>query len=160
MCKLKLTLAILAAFAFSTVNVMAVSPAVHNDFWQQANPINPIPFTGSQDTFYATVGVNANNAKDEPATSCVSSGHTVWYKFTASKNATLTIDTIGSGYDTVLGVYTRAGGNNFTEIGCNDDIDFTLASRVTLTVNRGKTYYLQIGAFASNDAGNLVLNVN
>jgi hypothetical protein len=151
-----LSLAMLAGYSH------ADRPPVHNDFWQQALPVNEIYAVESQDTTLATVGVNANNGKGEPGISCAPAGHTVWFKFTARENGTVDITTLGSDFDTVLGVYTRSGGQNFTEVACDDDGGgFAGPSTIyDLDVAKGTTYYIQAGSWASSSGGNLILNVD
>lgn len=42
----------------------------------------------------------------------------VWYRYTATRNGLLALDTCGSSYDTTLTLYAVCGG---PEVGCNDD---------------------------------------
>jgi hypothetical protein len=70
----------------------------------------------------------------------------------------VTIDTAGSDFDTVLGVYTGSPGS-FTQVACVDDVfepDFSLQARVTIETIAGVTYYVQAGGFGG-DAGHLQL---
>ena len=79
-------------------------------------------------------------------------GHTVWYRIVGT-GGPITIDTAGSDYDTVIAVYTSAGGA-FTPVAdaCVDDVPVvpvgrTLQSAVTFDSVLGTTYYVQIGGF-------------
>jgi len=77
---------------------------------------------------------------------------TVWYKFSAGGNGSVTADTIGSSYDTILTVWTGSPGN-FTNVACNDDIipGINIQSRVTFSVTSGTTYFLMVSAFGGQD---------
>jgi hypothetical protein len=46
-------------------------------------------------------------------------GHTVWYRFTGT-GAPITVDTAGSGFNTMLAVYA-VDGAEITELACADD---------------------------------------
>ena len=132
---------------------IAARPAVPNDTYQKAIVIDSLPYSNTQDT------VDAKSSKADPLPSCQNVGHTVWYTFTPSTDATITADTFGSDYDTVLTVYTRSRGK-FTEVACNDDTATNLQSEVTFNATTGTTYYIMVSACCGNDAGNLVLNVS
>jgi len=85
---------------------------------------------------------------------------TVWYQLTADSTTMLVIDTVGSTYDTILGVYTVGtplqACTTLTEVACNDDFN-RFTSRVTTPVRSGETYYIQVGdyhaAYQGNPAG-------
>lgn len=82
-------------------------------------------------------------------------GHTVWYTV-AGTGSSVTIDTAGSDFDTVLGVYTSDGAS-FTEVACVDDVEgerFSLQSAVTFDTSAGTTYWVQAGGFGGQ-FGNL-----
>jgi hypothetical protein len=82
-------------------------------------------------------------------------GHTAWWTFTGT-GADVTVDTAGSSFDTVVGVYVDEEGA-LTQVGCNDDVD-SLQARLTVPTEAGVTYYLQVGGFGG-DAGSLVLTI-
>jgi hypothetical protein len=65
----------------------------------------------------------------------------------------VTVDTAGSDYDTVIAVYTAAGGG-FVPVpdACVDDVPVqpvgrTLQAAVTWQTVAGTTYYVQIGGY-------------
>ena len=74
----------------------------------------------------------------------------------------VTLDTFGSNYDTVLGVYTGSAVNALSQVDCNDDSGGVRASQVSFATD-GSLYYIQVGGFYSASApyqfGNMVLNV-
>lgn len=69
---------------------------------------------------------------------------TAWYRFVAPYSAQVTIDTFFSDYDTVLAVYGGScGSENLVQLACNDDHQ-GFSSKVSLTVNRGETYFIEV----------------
>jgi hypothetical protein len=78
-------------------------------------------------------------------------GFTAWWTFVGT-GGPVTIDTAGSNFDTVLGVYTGSPGS-FTQVACVDDVSdptFSLQSRVTIDTVAGVTYYVQAGGFGGS----------
>lgn len=84
-------------------------------------------------------------------------GHTAWWTFEGTGGDVL-VDTAGSDFDTVLGVYTLEG-DTFVQVGCVDDVDDSLQARITVATDAGVTYYVQAGGFGG-DSGTLVLTVS
>jgi hypothetical protein len=84
-------------------------------------------------------------------------GRTAWWTF-AGNGGDMTVDSAGSNFDTVIGVYTGSPGS-FTQVACVDDVfepAFSLQSRVTIDTTAGVTYYVQAGGFAG-DSGRMQL---
>lgn len=86
---------------------------------------------------------------------------TIWYKWTATANGEMQIDTLGSDFDTVLSVYTGSGFDNLTEVVWDDDaLDGDVRvnqSSVSFRTTVGVTYYIMVAGYADN-AGSVVLN--
>lgn len=77
-------------------------------------------------------------------------GRTLWYEI-AGTNGPVTVDTAGSNFDTVVGVFQRDGAD-FTEIACDDDVSFqpvgsTFQAAVTFDTVAGTSYYVEVGGF-------------
>jgi hypothetical protein len=87
---------------------------------------------------------------------CGAIGRTLWWTWTAPGTGNVTIDTIGSNFDTVLAAYT---GNVFplTLRQCNDDA-VGVQSRITFAVTAGTVLQIQAGGFSSSQ-GNITLNL-
>jgi hypothetical protein len=85
-------------------------------------------------------------------------GKSVWFFWTAPGAGATTIDTTGSDYDTLLGVYT-GGQGALSLVGENDDIvrGQVLESRVQFTAVAGVTYRILVDGF-DGDTGNFRLN--
>ncbi len=110
--------------------------------------------------------VGATDETDEPGSGSAS----VWWQWRAPSTGSVTIDTDGSDFDTILGVYTGAAVGALTQLAENDDAegdaegeleddgeDIGLASRVTLNVTAGTLYSLRVAGF-SGATGAIVLN--
>jgi hypothetical protein len=82
------------------------------------------------------------------------------YTFTAPSAGTYTIDTIGTGLDTVLYVQDVCGG---VELACNDDIDVMAGdfqSELQVTLAAGQTVIVVVDGYSSWSAGPYLLNVS
>lgn len=99
----------------------------------------PIDITGSN--------VDASKEAFEPdhAVSIVG-GASVWYSWTPETSGPTIIETCGSGFNTVLGVYTGSGVNALTVVARNDNSACTNSqhSRVSVTASAGTTYRIAV----------------
>ena len=103
--------------------------------------------------------VSATLEAGEPVHASVPNGASVWYRWTAPRDGVVSFDTVGSNFDTVLGVYT---GNSLASLSCvtgNDDFDPTVfgASAVKFTAAAGVVYQIAVAGYAGA-TGSIVLN--
>lgn len=106
---------------------------------------------------------NASTDAHDPYPSCGSGSRDrrVWYRYVALANGVLTLDTTGSGYNTIISGYTGVCGqlvaiNN----GCDAGQYYTWPGRtaqLVVQVSAGTTYYFMVSA-ANGDGGWLTLN--
>jgi hypothetical protein len=135
----------------SSVDTVVITVAdISADDFNNA-PAIPLPFSDSRNTSSAT------QADDDPDTCGGRAGATIWYRFTPAVSGTLTANTFGSNYDTVLALYTRPSGG-FNLVACNDDAGGTTQSWISAQLSAGVTYYLLVGSYWGGSGGNLVLN--
>ncbi len=123
---------------------------------------------------FNTSNVGATPEPEAPILTCPGGfsdnfGRTLWYTIEGT-GGPVTIDTAGSGIDTLIGVYvpTDAG---FDEIACIDDVEFepvgsTFQAALTIDTDEGVTYYVQVGGFfnffqdaSSAEAGRIRIRV-
>ncbi|MGA1345467.1 MAG: S8 family serine peptidase [Ilumatobacteraceae bacterium] len=134
-----------------------VTIAVTNDDWAGARPM-----TGTTGTLSGS-NSSASTEPGEPASEVGTGTATKWFRYTPAQNGSLVVDTRGSSFDTVLGVYTGTAVSALTRITFNDDTAFdgrwTLQSRVTLTVAAGTDYWVRVNSYSST-RGTIVLNWN
>jgi len=112
--------------------------------------------------FSSEPGTTANATKEpgEPDHAGNSGGHSVWYKWTALSTKSVTIDTIGSSFDTLLAVYTGNSVGALSLVASNGDIGpGDLQSRVTFSATAGTVYRIAVDGF-DGASGNLILTLN
>ena len=111
------------------------------------------------DLDFSVTGSNiaATTEADEP--NLVEAGSSVWWYVDADAAGTITIDTIGSDFDTQLYAYEFMSGGGLAGlvlIDENDDIDFdadNIQSEVAFAVTAGTRYAIRVGGF--RDAGSI-----
>jgi len=107
----------------------------------------------------ATYNVNTGTATStgDPTPSCQPNfGKGVWFKFTPSTSGSVTISTCGSGFDTMLAVFTGSCGS-LTPFACDDDNGPACAGNtasVSFAGSAGTTYYVLAGGYGGA-SGNL-----
>lgn len=108
---------------------------------------------------FGTVTGSTAEATNDGVASCGSSVYSpdVWYRFTAPEDGKISVDTLGSSYDTVLSAYASCPGVPSSELACNDDAS-GLQSRIMLSVATGEEYLIRISGF-DQASGDFVLNV-
>jgi murein DD-endopeptidase MepM/ murein hydrolase activator NlpD len=99
-----------------------------------------------------TVTGSTERASNDGTPSC-SGANDIFYKFTLTSTRTVTLDTLGSGYDTYVGLTTGCGTQ---PLACNDDSNGTRQSSLTQTLAAG-TYYVTVGGYGAN-SGDYTLN--
>jgi hypothetical protein len=132
---------------FSTSDSGYRSAPPPNDDFAAATSLVTVPFLSTVDTS------NATTAVDDPAlTACSLPAGTksVWYAYTPSTSRLVYLDTFGSSYDTMIGVFTGSRGS-LTAVTCSDDDSRSpsgINSAVSLNVTAGTTYYIVVYGFA------------
>lgn len=110
----------------------------------------------------ATTGANlsATLQSGEPRIAGIPGGHSVWWSWTAPATGQVTISTVGSDYDTLLGVYTGTTLGNLRSIASNDDQSGSiLTSRVSFRATAGTTYQIAVDGY-HGAAGHIALNIS
>jgi ribosomal protein L19 len=112
--------------------------------------------------FTSVPGVTGNATKQagEPNHAGNAGGHSVWYQWTAVSTKAVTIDTLGSGFNTLLAVYTGTTLSGLSLVASNDDISAgTQQSSVTFNATAGTIYKIAVDGF-NGASGNLILTLN
>jgi len=146
-----------AALALSVSAPAEAAPPGNDDF------ANAQVLTGPNPTAFGT-NVDATSEPGEPNHWSNSDGrHTVWYSWTPSSDARVSINTRGSAFDTVMAVYTgtELAGIEATQVGSNDEEPGSNqhSSGVTLDVTGGTTYRIAVDGYQSG-TGALRLSVD
>ena len=139
---------------FNLVIAAAVAPA--NDNFASAQIVS-----GNSGTVMGA-NVNATKQAGEPSHAGNSGGASVWYQWTAPSSGSATFDTLTSGFDTLLAVYTGAAVNSLTPIaGNNDDPAGGVQSKVSFSAVAGTVYRIAVDGFNSASVaamGNITLH--
>jgi hypothetical protein len=121
----------------------AISP--DNDFFASALPLSGALGTNSVDTS------NATKETGEPNHAGNSGGKSVWWSYNAATDGVLTLNTEGSGFDTLLAVYTGDTVSTLTPIGSSDDA-FNGApggfSYLNQAIHSNVTYHVALDGYA------------
>ena len=134
------------------------SPPPPNDNFANAQLISGCSGSVPGTNAGATEEVGEPNHPESPG-----SRKSVWYQWQSPSTASVTIDTIGSDFDTVLAVYTGTTVSGLTLVASNDDIvSGNTASTVTFAATQGTVYRIAVDGFNNNgdggDTGNITLN--
>ena len=115
--------------------------AVANDPFASAQVI-----TGNTGTVTGTT-VGASRESGEPGHGGAGASASIWYRWTAPSDGTLTVTTQGSSFDTLLGAYTGSSVAGLSTRASNDDAPGGLWSRVEFAVTAGTSYYLAVDGY-------------
>ena len=120
------------------------------------------PFAGAE-VFSGTTGavssstLTASRQSGEPSHGGYGASASIWYKWVATQDGTLVVDTRLSVFDTLLGAYTGTQVNALTKLVTNDDSGGGNWSKVTISVLAGTSYYFAIDGYG-NRKGSTTLN--
>ena len=157
------TVAVLVAMAMllTVVSGTALAAAPGNDNFADAFIITGA--TGST----SGSNVEASLETDEPDHYGGMLGHSIWWSWTATADATMSFNTLGSTrvdttdeMDTILAAYSGSNLTSLTKLAVNDDwydSTETRNSQVTFKVVAGTTYHLVAGGY-STWTGTIMLN--
>jgi hypothetical protein len=84
-------------------------------------------------------------------------GRSVWFRWTASSTAEVSVTTAGSDFDTTLAVYTGASVNALSVVASNDQFAAGFSSAVTFSPTVGTTYHIAVDGYYGA-MGAVVLN--
>src|SRR5581483_10439898 len=149
-----LVLAVLGACVFATT-ALAAPP---NDMFASPQVLN-----GAQGS---TTGTNVGATKEpgEPNHAGNIGGASVWYIWEAPFAGTVTISTFGSGFDTLLGVYTGGNLPTVTRVASSDDAEPPAGwSSVTFNTMTGRNYRIAVDGYNGGtgpSTGNITLSWN
>jgi hypothetical protein len=122
---------------------------------------DPIPAPGNDWPVGATglaigesVSADTLGASAEPEHPCTGNlgaafpiGKTLWWSFTGT-GGEVTVDTSGSTFDTIVGIYRFVEARSVMEPqACVDDVDGSLQARITVPTQTGVIYSIQVGGF-------------
>ncbi len=95
---------------------------------------------------------------DEPLPNGAYGGKSVWWQWVSPGPGMVTVDTIGSGFDTLLAVYTGSTLSNLTAVASDDQSGGNNTSLVTFYTKSGVTYQIAVDGY-DGDSGNISLHI-
>lgn len=132
------------------ITSMLARPANDSFFYRTALTGN------SGQTTASNIGAVKESA--EPAHAGNAGGKSLWWKWTAPASGQLTLNTHGSGFNTLLAVYTGSAVNSLTAVASNnDDGSSNGNSGLSATVVAGTEYVIAVDGFGGAN-GNVILN--
>lgn len=106
------------------------------------------------DSSVSVTGTNiaATAEPGEPDHDTEKAARSVWWRWTAPGSAPVTLTTMGSNFDTVVGVYTGGNVGSLTTIASNDDEDRGVVRTSKLTFNpvAGTTYAIAVDGWEAS----------
>ena len=127
--------------ATATLTILAPAPANDNFASAQVLTGNSVTVTGSN--------VGATKQAGEPSIAGNVGGASVWYNWTATSNGTVSVNTYGSSFDTLLGVYAGTSVSSLALVTSDDDAGGTVQSAVSFTAVSGTTYHIVVDGYNS-----------
>ena len=125
-----------------TQQVTASSTAPANDLFE-----NRTALSGTSVTATGT-NVKATRQAGEPRHAGNAGGRSVWWTWTAPASGTVTIDTLGSKFDTLLAVYTGTTVSALTPVASNDDApNAGVTSKVSFAATAGRAYQIAVDGY-------------
>ncbi len=88
--------------------------------------------------------LNATKELGEPRHAQNEGGGSVWYRWTAPSGESVTFDTAGTEFDTLLGVYAGDTLETLTEVAGNDNYGSLTTSQVSFLPTAGRTYCVAV----------------
>ena len=113
--------------------------------------INAAIVTGG--SFSATGSTSlATGEPGEPLHAGQNPDGSIWYSWTAPSDGLFSIDTFGSKFDTVLGIYQGDAVGELVHVAENDDSDrSTLQSLASFSAIAGQTYYIAVDGYGASN---------
>ncbi len=131
---------------------LVINPAASNDSFENRAPVSSL-FTVAQGS-----NVNASHDPNEPWHGLIFASKSLWWTWTAPHTGSFTFSTKGSGFDTVLAVYSGAELTNLVVLGSNDDSDGLTTSRLRLDAVAGTEYQIGIAGYGDS-SGDIQLRI-
>ncbi|MBI5387937.1 MAG: S8 family serine peptidase [Verrucomicrobia bacterium] len=137
--------------ATNSATIQILQPPANDRFASRA------ALTGTTATTTAS-NVGATKETGEPAHAGNAGGRSVWWTWTAPADGAVTIGTMGSDFDTLLGVYTGAAVSALSVVAANDNQGFLPFSSVSFTATAGTPYQIAVDGFGGA-SGSIQLNL-
>jgi hypothetical protein len=139
-----------AASAALTVQV----PPPANDNFASGIALGSLPVT------VTGTNVGATKQAGEPSVAGNAGGKSVWYTWTAAVSGTVSVNTHGSNFDTLLGVYTGSTVSSLGLVAGNDDASSSdRTSALTFSAAAGTQYHIVVDGY-NGASGSITLSLS
>ncbi len=101
---------------------------------------------------------NATAEADEPAHAGSVATRSLWWAWTAPLTGPVQVDTVGSSFDTVLGIYTGTVVGSLTTVASDDDSAGNRTSKALFNATSGTVYRIAVDGFFGT-AGTVALQI-
>ncbi len=91
--------------------------------------------------------IGTTSEPEEPLHAGISGGKSVWWRWVAPTDSLINVETTGSDFDTLLGIYTGPALNTLTMVAANDDSGSGLQSKVVYLAQAGATYHIAVDGY-------------
>lgn len=125
-------------FVVPRIDLLAAVGAPSNDAFSAARSLSG---TSGNATGW---NYNATAETGEPLHAGIVGGRSVWWQWTAPATGTLALDTNGSDFDTLLGLYSGTAVSALTAIASNDNATGKTSSALSAHVVQGTTYHIAV----------------
>lgn len=102
--------------------------------------------------------VSASRETGEPAHAGMPGKRSIWWRWVAPTTGTVAVNTIGSSFDTLLGVYQGTGLTALTMVASDDEDGGGGTSSLVFNAIAGTTYFIAVDGYLG-DSGDVVLNL-
>jgi hypothetical protein len=137
----------------AVLTVLPPPPPPVNDLFT-----NRVALTGATNVVTTTNNF-ATTEPGEPHLAGERGGHSVWWRWTAPASGLVTLSTVGSSFDTLLGVYTGTSITSLTLVAADDDSGGNSTSLVSFVASAGTEYEIAVDGW-HGAVGTIVLNIN
>lgn len=138
------------------LTILSANPPA-NDLFANAPTLIGAPVSITGNTTFADLNLEVGEPSNLGATQTTRS---VWYNWIAPTSGLYTFDTIGSTFDTTIGIYTGTALNNLVLHAADDQAGGNNTSLTSLNVVAGQTYHISISSWLTTVGGNYVLNIS
>jgi hypothetical protein len=138
------------------IEVTKYGTSAPTDYWLYLNLVNvgddfDVPFIlnpSLPSTITLDTAEYSYFLDDPDFTACnVMGTNSVWFKFIPSQSGILNVNTVGSNYDTVLGIWEGDRGAALNPLACDDDGAGNFVSDLSVPISAGNTYYIEVATW-------------
>src|SRR5205823_5924267 len=148
----------LAVCALTLLGAASVKAQPANDLFANGWVLNGLNVSTNGNT----TGATREDGEPYPVGGTIG-GRSVWFTWTAPASGTVRVNTIGSGFNTILGVYTGNAVNSLVLYGANDNFPgLGNLSQVDFGAIQGTTFHISLSGRNNSGAaasGAYVLNL-